>query len=264
MRRIRENIYQEELINQNKTKLRHRRILLAVLEIFFITIMIISLIKICLWIKDNKDNSKALEDVADNIIIDSNKDDDDLEKYTINFEQLKKKNQDIVAWIKVNGTKIEYPVVKSKDNNYYLTHSIDNSYNQAGSIFADYRNKIDDTDKNIIIYGHNRKDGSMFGSMKSVLSNSWYLVDENRKIIFVTETEKSIYDVFSIYKIEQEDYYIQTEFDAGGYKKFISTLKNRSIKNFGVEVNENDQILTLSTCGNSNNYRIVLHAKRVK
>ena len=163
----------------------------------------------------------------------------------------------------MNGTDIEYPVVQATDNAYYLTHSLDQSYNGAGWIFADYRNIVDSTDKNIVIYGHNRRDGSMFGTLKKILKEEWYNDENNWQIKFITEKEEIIYQVFSIYKIENEDYYITTDFFDNSFGEFIETIKNRSIKDFGVQVNENDQILTLSTCDNNNKYRVVLHAKKL-
>ena len=134
----------------------------------------------------------------------------------------------------------------------------------AGWIFADYRNKFDGTDKNIVIYGHNMRDGSMFGSMKNILKSDWYNNDENTNIILNTEKESCVYKVFSIYKIENEDYYIRTEFNNDNeFEEFIKTIKKRSIKEFDIDISKNDNILTLSTCANNNKYRVVLHAKKI-
>ena len=113
----------------------------------------------------------------------------EVEKYSVDFRNLKDKNQDIVGWIKVKGTAIEYPVVKGADNSFYLTHSLDKSYNSAGWIFADYKNKLDGNDKNIVIYGHNRRDGTMFGSLQNVLKEEWYNNKENQYITFEKENE---------------------------------------------------------------------------
>ena len=103
----------------------------------------------------------------------------------------------------------------------------------------------------------------MFGRLKNVLEEEWYNNEENHVINFVTEKEEQKYQVFSIYEIKNEDYYIDTEFKNNEFEKFIDTLKNRSIKDFNVQVSETDRILTLSTCANNNKYRVVLHAKRI-
>lgn len=182
----------------------------------------------------------------------------------INFEELKSKNSDTVFYLKVNNTNISYPVVKYSDNNYYLNHSFDKSKNSAGWLFADYKNKLDGTDKNIVVYGYNRRDGSMFGTLKNILNKEWYDNTDNMDIVYMDIRGKHIYKVFSIYKIENEDYYITTQFNNDSeYKKFLTTIKSRSIKDFNVEISETDSILTLSTCANNNKYRVVLHAKRI-
>ena len=151
-----------------------------------------------------------------------------------------------------------------RDAVFDLLWQIKNEYNIAGWIFADFNNKVDGTDKNLVIYGHDTKDGSMFGTLKNILTDEWLNNEENRDIIFITENEEIHYEVFSVYKIEAEDYYIQTSFKTGEFQKFVDTLKQRSIKDFEIDVSEDDQILTLSTCANNNQYRVVLHAKQVK
>lgn len=249
--------------DEKPPKSKTKKVFIIILEIFFVVVMLVSGIMIILWARENKRNNEILEQIADTVTIDETKNDDEIEKYTVNFSELKSKNPDTVAWLKVNGTNIEYPVVKAKDNDYYLNHSFDKSYNGAGWTFADYRNKFDGADKNIIVYGHNRKDRSMFGSLKNVLNKEWHENEENRKILFFTEEEESIYEVFSIYKIKDESYYIQTNFSSNSYLKFLQTIKKRSIYKFDVELNENDQILTLSTCDSNNEYRLVVHAKKL-
>lgn len=225
-------------------------------------VIVYSGIQIYDWYKDNKRNNDIKEKANSTVIINGNNIYGE-KKYTVNFDSLKNQNNDTVAWIKLKNTKIEYPVVKSKDNEFYLNHSFDKSNNTAGWIFADYKNKFDGTDKNIVIYGHNRKDNSMFGSLKNVLNPDWYNVEENSNIIFITENEKCIYKVFSVYQTEKESYYIKTQFSNDlEYKKFIKTIKERSIKNFETDVFENDSILTLSTCAGNDKDRIVLHAKK--
>lgn len=236
-------------------------LVLYVLIAFFAFFLIYSLMKIIEWGKDNKANSEMLGQLSNYIFIEENSEKETGNAYTINFNELKKINSDIVGWIKVNGTEIEYPVLQTENNTYYLAHGLDKSKNSAGSIFVDYRNRLDSTDKNLIIYGHNRKDGSMFGSLKNILSKSWYTNEKNRKIVFITETEECIYEVFSIYKIKKEDYYIQTQFS--DYYSFLNKIKERSIYDFEINLDENSQILTLSTCDNNNEYRTVLHAKKL-
>ena len=186
-------------------------------------------------------------------------------KYKIDFEYLKSQNSDIIGWIKVEGTKIEYPVVKTSDNNFYINHNFYKNKSKSGWIFADYRNKLDGNDKNIIIYGHNMRNDSMFGTLEKVLTSSWYEKEENRNVVFITENEYSIYRVFSIYQTKtlSDSYYVTTDFYDLEYEEFIVNLKNRSIVNFEERVDTN-QILTLSTCTDDSKNRIVLHAQKIE
>ena len=226
-------------------------------------IMIFSGIKIIEWINENNHNKNIMSEISNAVTTEDNI--ENANKYNIDFESLKQKNSDTIAWLKVNGTEIEYPVVKTTNNDYYMTHSFDKSYNSSGWSFMDYKNKCDGTDKNMIIYGHNRRDGSMFATLQNILTEEWQSNYENFKIPFITENEKAEYQVFSVYKIEKENYYITTNFENNiEFKKFIDKIKSRSEKDFGIEVTENDNILTLSTCANDSRYRIVLHAKKQK
>ena len=157
---------------------------IIILQFTFIIMLIISAIEIIKWYKENKENENLSKEILNSVTINENE--ESTTKYNIDFEKLKEKNHDTVAWLKVNGTNIEYPVVKSEDNSYYLNHNFEKEYNEAGWIFADYKNKFDGTDKNIVIYGHNRRDGSMFGSLENILNSDWYDNVENRKLTFIT------------------------------------------------------------------------------
>ena len=252
-------------MRKKKNKIYKKVILNIIIYMILLFILTYSGIKIFKWFKDKKINNKIAEQIKSTVIVTNKNEDENKKEYTVDFNKLKEQNDETVAWIKVNNTNIEYPVVKAKNNDFYLNHNFEKNYNSAGWVFADYKNKFDGKDKNIVIYGHNRKDGSMFGTLKNVLNDEWYNNDENVKIILNTEDESSVYDIFSIYKIEKEDYYIRTEFkNLDEFEKFLNTVKNRSIKNFDVDISKEDNILTLSTCADNNKYRVVVHAKKIK
>lgn len=244
----------------------NKKYIAIILQLIFWLILIYSLIEIVKWYIHNKQNEEVMEKISNAITVVETEQvtENQKENYKIDFKALKQVNSDTVAFLKVNGTAIEYPIVKTRNNDFYLKHSFDKTYNAAGWIFADYRNKLDGTDKNIVIYGHNRKNGTMFSSLRNILKKEWYNNQENLKVQLITEDEEMIYEVFSIYQIEKEYYYLQTDFNNDNqYLSFLETLKNRSIKNFGVELTTGNQILTLSTCANDNDYRVVLHAKKI-
>ena len=251
---------------RRKKNKRYKKVILnIIIYMILIFVLIYSGIKIFKWYKDKTNNNKIAEQIKSTVIVEDKNEDENKEEYTVDFNKLKEQNNETVAWIKVNNTNVEYPVVRATNNSFYLNHSFDKSKNSAGWIFADYKNKFDNTDKNIVIYGHNMRDDSMFGSLKNILNSDWYNNEENTNIALYTENEKYIYKVFSIYKIESEDYYIKTEFSNDNeFEKFIKTLKKRSIKNFNIDISKEDSILTLSTCENNNKYRVVLHSKKIK
>lgn len=108
------------------------------------------------------------------------------------------------------------------------------------------------------------RDNSMFGTLKNVLTKKWYSNKDNLTIEFATEKETSSYQVFSVYQIPAEDYYINTEFDNDEeFLDFINTITKRSINDFDVQISKEDKILTLSTCSQTGKERVVLHAKKI-
>ena len=107
------------------------------------------------------------------------------------------------------------------------------------------------------------KNGTMFANLKDSFNKEWANNEDNKRIVLITESGTWFYEVFSVYDIEVEDYYITTSFSSSQFEKFIKTMKSRSAYDFGTEVSGNDNILTLSTCSTENR-RVVMQAKRVK
>lgn len=230
----------------------------------FVGMLVYSGIKLFQYERDRQENEKIREIVEESIEI--NDQNETLnEKYLVDFEKLKEQNPDTVAYLKVNGTKIDYVVVRGEDNTHYLRHNFNGNWSAIGWVFADYRNNFDGTDKNIIIYGHDTSDGTMLGSLKQTLTREWQKNMENREIILVTENETAIYEVFSTYEILPESYYISTDFKSDeDYNNFLNALYYRSNYEYGVPVDKDDAILTLSTCAENGAKRVVLHAKKQK
>ena len=183
---------------------------------------------------------------------------------TVNFQELKQKNSETVGWIQVNGTNINYPFVQTNNNDYYLTHSFDKSYNSAGWVFMDYRNNLSTFDKNTIIYAHGRLDNTMFGTLKKIFTNGWLNNTENHVIKLSTEYENTLWQVFSVYHIPTTNDYLETEFTfPENFEIFYNMLIERSTYNFNTTLTQDDKILTLSTCYNDTE-KVVLHAKLIK
>lgn len=182
----------------------------------------------------------------------------------VDFNDLKNINPSTIGWIQVNGTNINYPFVQTNDNKYYLNHSFNKSKNSAGWVFMDYRNNISVLDKNTIIYAHGRLDNTMFGSLKNILTSGWLNNKNNYIVKLSTEYENNLWQVFSVYKIKTTNDYLQISFISNeSFLEFTDKLIKRSDFNFNTKVNENDKILTLSTCYNEKE-KVVLHAKLIK
>lgn len=271
-------------MHQEDERKRIKKIIYYLFIIICLCVFIYSLIHVIDWVLDNRRNEelknitsknvserKSIEEKSENVNPPEDKSDDywdyiKMDMLSVNFDELLKKNPDTAGWIKVNGTNINYPVVQSKDNDYYLYHAYDKSKNDAGWIFADYRNDMTNLDRNTIIYGHGRLNNTMFGSLKGILNSSWYDDKNNYIVKFSTLKENTLWQVFSVYYTDAEDYYITTHFnDEKEYGKFLSVMMERSIKSFNTSVDANDKIITLSTCRDiEGKQRVVLHAKLIK
>lgn len=185
-------------------------------------------------------------------------------KFNKVFSELKKINKDTVAWIKVNNTKIDYPVVQSSDNEYYLNRDFYKKSNVYGWVFMDFRNKTSILDQNTIIYGHQDRHGLMFTTLNEALKPSWYKNSDNQIIELNTPNKLYKFKIFSVYITDPVTDYLVTNFnDKDRYTNFLNNLVKKSIYNFGVNVDKDDKILTLSTCYDGPNKRVVVHAKLI-
>ena len=276
--------YQKKKRKKKKKKLRFRKWVIVVFLIFFLSIFLVSASKVFNWFNDNNKVDNITEDILENVKVKEKKDNENTENINppedkwndywdyikmnlleIDFNQLLKRNSDTVGWIEVKGTNINYPIVQTTDNNYYLTHAFDKTENEAGWVFMDYRNDPVNFNQNTIIYAHSRLTGSMFGSLKNILNSSWYTNKNNHIIRLSTPTENTMWQVFSVYTIPKESYYITPSFNSNeAYLEFLNTIKSRSEVDFSGTVNTNDKILTLSTCKDNFGNRVVMHAKLIK
>lgn len=250
--------------------------------IFFLTLiggMSVILLK---WHTDNKKIKKLnlnLEDIVKSKYIDeegtlqnppSDKESDywyyiKVPFYNVDFNELLKKNKDTVGFIHMNSSNINYPIVQADDNEYYLNHAFDKSKNDAGWVFMDAKNNKQFTDFNTIIYGHGRLNKTVFGSLKNVLKESWQKDKDNYTISISTPSKNYVYQIFSVYNIKKESYYIKSTFtNEEDKEEWVKTMVKRNIAPIETTVDSNDHIITLSTCENNSGGRIVVHAKLIK
>ena len=171
-------------------------------------------------------------------------------------------NEDYLGWLAVEGAGVEYPVVQSSDNDFYLTHNFYQEYDLAGAIFMDYRNSREKLDTHTIIYGHNLKDKSMFGRLSDILTDDF---SEGNVITFDFNNETYEGEIFSAYVTRDVDW-MDIDFDTPeAYGQFLDQMMSKSARDFTIEVNEEDQIITLATCTSRvTDERVVIHAKLSK
>lgn len=180
---------------------------------------------------------------------------------TVDFDALWKINPDVKGWIYLEALDITYPVVKGETNDDYIYTSVKGTANSGGSIFMDYRNSDSFLDPHTLIYGHNMKDGSMFGKLKKLYDQDF--VDEwDAPLCFwiITPEAKYRYDIFSIHTVSAtgEAYTLFT-----GQGDVVAAYINKMARQTGVELpqrvyNEEDKVVTLSTCTSGDDYRLVV------
>lgn len=179
---------------------------------------------------------------------------------------LKSQCRDIAGWIKIDNTLIDYPIVQTDNNEFYLNHRFDGEFSKSGAIFVDYRNNRNFSDnKNTVIYGHNTLAKQMFGELDKFFTKSFF---KNNKFVFIY-TDQGIYkyEIFCVAKVNIFVDYTRTYFyDSNDFLEFVYAMKSRSVYKTDAEFTANDRILTLSTCTNSynNEERYCIMAKLIE
>ena len=199
-------------------------------------------------------------------LIEYNKADNSYEKIRVEKEEenLYDKYEDYRGWIKIDNTNINYPIVQGKDNSFYLDKDINKNYLSSGSIFMNYLNH-GFNDENTVLFGHHMRNKTMFAQLKKYKEKEFFYGDND--IVIEVENGKVLkYKVFSAYVTDSKDNYIKTNFDdKDQYKEFLEDIKNKSQYKSDIDVNENDKIITLSTCSYEfNDARMVVHGKLLK
>ena len=197
---------------------------------------------------------------------------------SINWDDLLKVNKEIVGWIQINGTKIDYPVLWHKGDDitgqYYLNHNYKRDYDSYGCIFLDYRCTSGMNSKNIVLHGHHMNDGSMFAGLMDYGGTEGNLdfYKKHPTIKFDTPQGDGVYKIISVYKTNtlsaHGEFFKYMVGDFQNDKDFMNYVYNtriRSLINCPVDVNEDDELLTLSTCSYEyTNFRTVVVARRVR
>lgn len=178
------------------------------------------------------------------------------------YDKLKLINDDYLFWISIPNTNINYPVVKSKDNEDYLYTNFINEPNKGGSIFLDAGNSLDYmNDDNLVIHGHNMKDKSMFGSLSKFLTSEY--LSENKIIYIYLEDKILEYEVFSAYVTDGETFpYVYNFLNNDEFNNYLNLVISKSYNSLNYFDDGKRNLLTLSTCTNATgNKRTIVNAK---
>ena len=160
---------------------------------------------------------------------------------------LRKLNEDVVAWIWIPDTVVNYPVMQGEDNNFYLEHTWNREENAVGSIFLEWQNAADFSEFNTIVYGHNMKNGSMFHLLLDYQKEGF--LQEHPYVYLLTDNGVYRYEVFSAYQAEitSDTYQIGMQWDKTK-QEYIDRALKKSVVDAGLTPVITDRILTLSTC----------------
>lgn len=183
----------------------------------------------------------------------------------VDFDKLKSVNEDVVGWIYVDALPdISYPIVKGKDNQTYLHQTYEKNYNFAGTIFVDYENSGDFSDCNTLVYGHNMKNGSMFGHLKKFREDD-RLYKQDKYFWILTPERNYRYEIISAYTTGvNSDTYTLFKGPGEEFEKYLETIKGYSeIQTDDTDLTIKDKIVTLSTCTGNESTRFVVQGKRV-
>lgn len=247
-------------------------IVFTVADVILLIIFIVGITYITQYYKLSNNNKQIYNDIATNIT-DNEVISDGVPENVQKVITLKQENKDVVGWIQIDNTIINYPIMQStdKDKDYYLTHNYKNEYSKYGSIYLYKDSNITDVNSNVIIYGHNMKDEQMFNTLLKYENQDFY--NEHKTIKIATEQEESVYEVVSVFKSrvfyqDEKDvfrYYNYTNFESPEtYNTYINNCKKIQLYDTGVSAEYGEQLITLITCEYSQeNGRMVVVAKKI-
>ena len=258
-----------------KKKARHNKknnklkiiILLSLLIIFICGISYI----IYYFYNSNKEKH-VNENILNEIDIDTTQITDTKTERMLQIEELQKENQEIIGWLEIEDTNINYPICQTNNNDFYLTHNYKKEKASTGSLFLDKDFDMVNGSSNYLIYGHRNKQGLMFEDLMKYAKEDFY--KEHTKIKFTTLKEDVAYEIISVFysKVYYQDekdvfryyYFVNAENEAE-YNNYVEQCKKASIYDTGVTAEYGEQLLTLSTCEYSQeDGRFVVVAKKVK
>lgn len=244
-----------------------------ILRIFVISVLIVIFLVSIGYIvfksleKNINENSKPMEEVLNNIQVTPTETESERQ---LQLKELQKENKDIVAWLEIEGTNISYPIVQGEDNEFYMNHDYLKQKSERGSLFLDKDYSFKHHYDNLLIYGHNNQDGSMFATLMKYKKEDYY--KEHQKIRFTTDSEDAEYEIIAafysrVYYTHETNmfryYYFLDAENEQQFNEYVQSAKKASVYDTGKTAQYGDQLLTLSTCSyHTEDGRFVVVAKK--
>ena len=239
--------------------------------VFLTLILIICIAYVIAYIINSRKNINTNQHILEEIKIDEKQITENKTERILQIEELKKENNDIIAWIEIEGTNINYPVLQTDNNDYYINHNYKKEKNSTGALFLDKDFDFKKTSTNYLIYGHRNKQGLMFEDLLKYSKQEFY--NSHKTIKFTTLNEEAIYEILAVfysrvyYKDETDVfryYYFVDAKNEQEYNEFVDNAKKSSIYDTKVTAKYGEQLLTLSTCEYSQeDGRFVVVAKKI-
>ena len=202
-----------------------------------------------------EDEERVIEENEETVIGKNTEEQKKETERMLQVKQLQGQNTDIVGWLEIENTNINYPVLQGADNNYYMTHNYKNEKSKNGSIFLEANYNWNIPSNNLLIYGHNLGNGMMFQELLKYEKESFY--QEHPVIRFTTAEEDAEYEIISVFKsrvyykseknVFRYYYFINNESEEE-YNEFVKNAKNASLYPIDATASYGDQLITLSTC----------------
>ena len=252
------------------------RVFLNIVIIFLLCGFAVCMLSINSWRSENETSNGVIKNITDKYDKDENlfpdkdpgKEDyyKELKFMTIDINPLKNENPDTVAWIKIPAVNVSFPVVQADDNDYYLNYNFKKEKSEAGWIYANNNCGFTPIGYNTMIFGHARKDRSMFGPILSLMNKSYYKDYKNHYVWLNTSDTKMIFQIYSIYYMERKevDTLISYFVNKDSFARYIDkTMQLNLVPDVNYKATADDKILTLMTCRNTHQSYII-HARLVR
>lgn len=236
-------------------KSKHSKPTKPIMQILCIIIFIVSIIWLILYLRNSNNEQELSKDILNDIEIDTSQVTEEKSERILQLEELQKENEEIVAYLEIEGTSISYPVCQTTNNDYYLTHNYKKEKSTYGSLFLDKDFDLTNGSSNYLIYGHRSKKGLMFEDLMKYANEDFY--KDHPTIRLTTSQEDATYEIMAVfysrvyYKSEKNVfryYYFVNAENEEEYNEFVNSAKKASIYDTGITATYGEQLLTLSTC----------------